>query len=201
MGRGNFVGTKVLHYAKDVPEPYYYLEGDNFFYVDGEEEASWKGTGTDNFFNSDHGQFAYQPYFVQLYGCLGKQVIDGGFTNHYRFMMLDSIPFSTSLVWVNEMGCPLKFSSLEIPSNSMINCHWTSYWYSTSLDVKTITRQEPLYYYAVTKDPDTEPTENHPLIRGNTINYQLTPGTWWLHTAPIWNPDKVSHSKHEVRQQ
>jgi hypothetical protein len=48
-GKGHFAG---VNYFVNSPTPVWYGEGDDMFYIDGEEHPSLHGTGTEDYFNS-----------------------------------------------------------------------------------------------------------------------------------------------------
>ncbi|MBD3175221.1 MAG: DUF2961 domain-containing protein [Armatimonadia bacterium] len=93
-GRGHYVGTvqSVYHVS-----PGWYGEGDDFFFIDGEEEPRLRGTGTEDYFCDAWGfrQFSYPSYGVPLWE--GYNTGDRG--SAYRWHLTDPVPFSESL-WV-----------------------------------------------------------------------------------------------------
>jgi len=91
-GRGQYVGT-VMSVINN--EDNWFGEGDDYFYVDGEKQASLAGTGTEDFFSDAWGLHDQQgPY----YGTTAA----GGFSmgdraSAYRWQVADPVPFTKSL--------------------------------------------------------------------------------------------------------
>jgi len=93
-GEGHYVGT-VLSVRTRSPE--WFGEGDDRFYIDGEEVASIQGTGTEDYFLSAWGlKLNSMPYS-------GTTLLEGGFghlgqkTTAYRWHVCDPVRFSRSL--------------------------------------------------------------------------------------------------------
>ena len=91
-GRGHYVGT--VHSAHQM-ETGWYGEGDDFFWIDGEETPRLKGTGTEDYFNDAWGFREYAAPFsgVPLY----EGVFAGDRVTAYRWHITDPIPFKESL--------------------------------------------------------------------------------------------------------
>jgi hypothetical protein len=91
-GRGQYVGT-VISWLANMPS--WIGEGDDFFYIDGEQTPSLRGTGTEDYFGDAWGfrQFN-QPYH-------GVSVWEGdhtgAHTTAYRWHIADPILFGKSL--------------------------------------------------------------------------------------------------------
>lgn len=92
-GRGHYVGTvySVLH-----TEAGWFGEGDDRFYIDGEEEPSLNGTGTEDYFSDAWGfrKFNHPYHGVTVWE--GYNAGDRG--TAYRWHILDPIPFKESLL-------------------------------------------------------------------------------------------------------
>jgi hypothetical protein len=91
-GRGHYVGTV---FSAQQAEIGWFGEGDDRFYVDGEETPSLSGTGTEDYFNDAWGfrRFA-APYFgVPLW----EGYMPGDRVTAYRWHLLDPVPFKKSL--------------------------------------------------------------------------------------------------------
>jgi D-arabinan exo alpha-(1,3)/(1,5)-arabinofuranosidase (non-reducing end) len=93
-GEGHYVGT-VLSVRTRSPE--WFGEGDDRFYIDGEDVASIQGTGTEDYFLSAWGlKRNSMPYS-------GTSVLEGGWgligqrTTAYRWHLLDPVHFQKSL--------------------------------------------------------------------------------------------------------
>jgi hypothetical protein len=115
-GEGHLVGVNLSMQSYDGGLSF--LEGDEMIYVDGEKEASVKGTGTEDYFNSgwyfNTGEFA-APY----HGLILKDDSLGRIAA-YRFHVLDVIPFRKSIRALIEHGD----RNTEVADYS-----GTAYWY------------------------------------------------------------------------
>ncbi len=115
-GEGHLVGVNMSMQSYDGGLGF--LEGDEMIYVDGEKQASLKGTGTEDYFNSgwyfNRGEFA-APY----HGLILKDDSLGRIAA-YRFHVLDVIPFKKSIRALIEHGTENE----EIADYSA-----TAYWY------------------------------------------------------------------------
>lgn len=115
-GRGHFVGLNMSmqSYNGDMQ----YLEGDEYVYVDGEQQPSLAGTGTEDYFNSgwyfNTGEFAAPSHGLILKDDSLARIAA------YRFHFADAIPFSSSLRFTIEHGD----RNAEIADYSS-----TAYWY------------------------------------------------------------------------
>lgn len=102
-GSGRIVGL-TLHSSKctniidpaSFPGSPWWGEGDEKFYIDGEEFPSWFGTGTEDFFGYAwcDGTLFNRPYHSQSY-CVGGSNSKGN-RSVTRIMLADSIPFEKS---------------------------------------------------------------------------------------------------------
>jgi len=91
-GRGHYVGT-VLSVRQHTAS--WWGEGDDFFFVDGEEEPSLRGTGSEDYFCDAWGfRKMERPYY-------GATVMEGfepfDRTTVYRWHIPDPVPFQKSL--------------------------------------------------------------------------------------------------------
>lgn len=102
-GRGHYVG---VNYYVDSPSPIWYGEGDDMWFVDGEEwPPTLHGTGTEDYFNCAwcprevyvHPYFGYARVNEGQTGWLGR-------THCYRFHIEDPICFAKSLRGSMEVG-------------------------------------------------------------------------------------------------
>jgi len=199
VGKGNLVGFKLTSTATKTALPFFYLEGNNYIYIDGEPEPSLSDTGMNNFFNTGNVDNPSSLFYTQLFGCLGRSVDKSAFTVFYRFFMLDAIPFQSSLVWINEIGDPSKRDIFAAEGLPAVNYNWMCFWYSGQTDNIGQERQENLFHYVIDQNPDSTPDYTHPVLKGNSLLLHLPPGTWWLHSAPIWDLSRVSHNQYEVQ--
>ncbi len=93
QGKGHYVGT-VLSVVQT--EPGWFGEGDEFFYVDGNQKPSIEGTGTEDYFNDAWGlRISEGPYTGVPVAEDGTRT--GARLTAYRWHLLDPIPFEHSL--------------------------------------------------------------------------------------------------------
>ncbi len=197
-GKGNFVGWNLLSASQTIEPKYFYLTGDEYFYVDGEQEASWLGTGEDNYFNGDDFFGEISHFWVPTHGCLIKMPKAGGVTHCFRFHFLDAVPFNTSLVLIKEIGCPIQYAKIETSQFISTQTEWTCFWYSAPTN-QSVTRNENLYYFAIDQQENSQPSHESPLMRNMSLHINLPPGEWWFHVAPIWDISQVQHMKKVVQ--
>ncbi len=101
-GSGRFVGVSMHIYKEyGVGDPqshpdWWWGEGDEKFFVDGEKFPSWFGTGSEDYFGYAWGSwmpFTY-PYHAQPFTNGGMWGIGNRLNNRYH--VLDNVPFTTS---------------------------------------------------------------------------------------------------------
>ncbi len=117
QGKGQFVG---VNYYVHSPDPLWYGEGDDMVFIDGNEQRTLLGTGTEDYFNTawcpqtifQHPFFGY-PRVNEEIGFMGR-------THVYRFHITDPIYFDKSLKFTIEHGHGNDFS-LDLGS--------VAYWY------------------------------------------------------------------------
>lgn len=91
-GRGHYIGTVQ---SVVMAEPGWYGEGDDFFFIDGEDEPSLRGTGTEDYFCDAWG---FRPVQALFYGIPIWEGMDKGDRGTaYRWHIPDPIPFRKSL--------------------------------------------------------------------------------------------------------
>jgi hypothetical protein len=117
-GKGHFVG---VNYYVHSPTPYWYGEGDDMIFIDGDTTPTLSGTGTEDYFNTSWGA-PKAPYSTPYFG-YAKVNDDIGFlgkTHIYRFNIADPIYFDKSLKFTIEHG-----------SNNVLTLDLASvaYWY------------------------------------------------------------------------
>lgn len=91
-GRGQYVGTVM---SVTMAQDGWFGEGDDFFYIDGEEVPSLQGTGSEDYFNDAWG---FRPRTSVWFGqphWQGWSAGDGGIC--YRWHVLDPVGFRKSL--------------------------------------------------------------------------------------------------------
>jgi len=100
-GEGHYAGT-VLSVRGGSKDFYPYLEGDEMFYVDDEEQPSIQGTGTEDYFNG--GWYYNAGTFADPLHGLVRKGSELGDTTQYRIHMLDHVPFRKRLRATIEHG-------------------------------------------------------------------------------------------------
>ncbi|MEW6200749.1 MAG: glycoside hydrolase family 172 protein, partial [bacterium] len=130
-GRGHYAGCflhmqgRFLPYSAPsllaVPLWFWFLEGDEMIFVDGENEPSIHGTGTEDYFNSgwyfNRGTFAAPFHGLILKDHLRARI------SAYRFHIPDPVPFEKSIRVTIEHG-----GTNDAPGCDYSN---TAYWYQT----------------------------------------------------------------------
>lgn len=92
-GKGHYVGTV---FSVRTRSPFWFGEGDEKIYIDGEEMASIWGTGTEDYFLSAWGlKVCSTPYFGVPY--FDQWGIVGGHTSAYRWHIDDPIVFNSGI--------------------------------------------------------------------------------------------------------
>lgn len=128
-GRGQYVGTVL---SVQQLRTGWFGEGDDRFYIDGEEYPSLRGTGTEDYFNDAWGfRRFYSPYFgVPLW----EGYFQGDRVSAYRWHLPDPVTFEKSLrVTIEHKGS--VFTDAGIQRGSFLERpDWLSsvaYWYQT----------------------------------------------------------------------
>lgn len=94
-GQGYFAGVTVAMQAYSKGDKWNFLEGDEFVYIDGEKDASIKGTGGEDYFQG--GWYFIDGVFNGLYHGLTLKDIDTMTLQCYRFHILDRINFDRDI--------------------------------------------------------------------------------------------------------
>ncbi len=100
-GKGHFVG---VNYYVHSPTPMWYGEGDDMIFIDGSQQPTLNGTGTEDYFNTafcpksvfSHPYYGY-PRVNNDIGWLGR-------THLYRFHITDPLFFNTDFKFTIEHG-------------------------------------------------------------------------------------------------
>ncbi|MFC2471110.1 MAG: glycoside hydrolase family 172 protein [Lachnoanaerobaculum gingivalis] len=123
-GKGHYVGCNltVKHYQGS-----WWGEGNDMFFIDGEEYPSLNGTGTEDYFNHAWGM---QKNAYPFYGTVVHESDSGDFQVSYRWHITDPVRFEKSLRVTIEHGHANHLSD-----------DWssTAYWYQTLPTLKTLT--------------------------------------------------------------
>lgn len=117
-GKGHYVG---VNYYVHCPSPMWYGEGDDMFFIDGQEwPATLNGTGTEDYFNSSWSP--NEPYNHPFFGT--ARIAEGygwlGRTHVYRFHITDPVYFDKSLTFSIEHGHN---------NNLTLDLATVAYWY------------------------------------------------------------------------
>jgi hypothetical protein len=96
-GRGRYVGT-VMSVVQ--AEAGWFGEGDDLFYVDGEEKPSIEGTGSEDYFNDAWGLHVDDGPYAGVPVAEGTGL--GARMTAYRWHLVDPVPFARSLRFVME---------------------------------------------------------------------------------------------------
>ena len=91
VGRGHYVGTVLSVRARSES---WFGEGDDFFFIDGDEAPTLKGTGTEDYFGDAFGLHEQQSAFC---GASRVELRNGGYSTAYRWHIGDPIVFQRSL--------------------------------------------------------------------------------------------------------
>lgn len=184
-GRGHYVGT-LLSMQPIGGSGFQYLEGDERIFIDGEEEPSIIGTGTEDYFSSgwyyDTGEYS-APY----HGVTIKDE-DTGRINTYRWHVEDPIPFEESLRFTIEHGGTNDMPGVQYSS--------VAFWYQTHPHPDFPPVPDRLLPLSQTTAPDIEAESlaDQATTTGGTVETQgMTSfeGTWggdgqlwWTHAEP-----------------
>ncbi|MBI1388425.1 MAG: DUF2961 domain-containing protein [bacterium] len=191
-GRGRYVGMSLKAVASPMEPKHFYMEGDDYFFIDGEELPSIQGTGLDNYFNGFNRMTSVSRFWSPTNGCWVKDDEDGGKSYCFRIHYLDAIPFHTSLTRVEEIGCPEQFYKVADANSAVVHYEWTQYWYGVPQSAHG-KRHERLYHYGISSQPNQAPTENSPVMIDQKLVMPVNTGDWWLHLSPVWDVSQVQH--------
>lgn len=157
-GSGYFAGITLAMQGYSKGDKLNFLEGDEFFYIDGREEASIKGTGTEDYFQG--GWYFIDGEFNGLYHGLIKRDVKNAFVQCYRFHFLDRINFEKSILFDIEHG--------QRPNNeARADYSSVAYWYQNE-------PHQPFEPLPENREP-TVPTEA--FFLPDAIEWEGTPGT------------------------
>lgn len=128
-GRGQYVGAV---YSVHQMENGWFGEGDDRFYIDGEEKPSLKGTGSEDYFCDAWG---FRPFAAPYYGVpLWEGYFAGDRVSAYRWHIADPVAFQKSLtVSIEHKGSVFTEQMVELGSFSE-RSDWVSsvaFWYQS----------------------------------------------------------------------
>jgi hypothetical protein len=101
-GEGHYAGVSMSMQDPFQPAGLNFLEGDELITLDGEEEASYRGTGTEEYFQGGL-YFRDGPFAAPYHGCPVRD-IDAGRVTAYRWHIPDAVSFSTDIAVRIEHG-------------------------------------------------------------------------------------------------
>ena len=143
-GKGQFIG---VNYYVNSPSPIWYGEGDDMFFIDGNQSPDLHGTGTEDYFNTAWcpKEVFMTPYFgyprIHLPENSEKRFDIGfmGRTHVYRFHITDPVYFDKSL----------KFSIEHGHNNVLVlEMRTVAYWYQSEAAripaIKPKTERQPM---------------------------------------------------------
>ncbi len=176
-GRGKYVGT-VLNVITN--EDQWFGEGDEYFYVDGEKEASLSGTGTEDFFSDAWGLQEQQSMYTGTTAA-------GGFTmgdrvSAYKWQIPDPIPFEKSLVaeiehagWTNKPDGSVHGSFDERPDDFSSVAFWYQTPFRTDLPALPVGRARLPFGNATVIDTETL----LPRVKTDQGSAEVQKGVFW----------------------
>ncbi len=130
-GKGNYAGTV---YSAQQVQMGWFGEGDDRFYIDGENIPSIQGTGTEDYFGDAWGfrEFSGQFQGVSLY----EGTLAGDRVTAYRWHIPDPIRFQESLKFtIEHRGSKVNEEGDQVSSSSE-RADWISsvaFWYQTPI--------------------------------------------------------------------
>lgn len=130
-GNGHYVGT-VLSSQNGIG--HWFGEGDDYFYIDGEEIPSISGTGTEDYFNEAWNMRVHSSLFT---GCtiFEPRAIDARITA-YRWHITDPVIFRKSLRFeIERTGYIINRKGETITESGSRPDNWSSvsYWYQDDI--------------------------------------------------------------------
>mgnify|MGYP003859212749 CR=1 FL=1 len=179
-GRGHYVGT-LLSMQPSQGRHLGYLEGDEIIYIDGEQDASIVGTGTEDYFSSgwyyDTGE-----YNAPFHGISIKDV-ENGRINTYRWHIEDPVPFKEEFLFEIEHGGTNDTENVEYSS--------VAYWYQTHPHPPFPPLPEKLMPMAQVIDPSIEAESliDKAKVTGGKLRVQdmeSFEGNSWGNNAQLW---------------
>ncbi|GAB4159129.1 MAG: hypothetical protein Fur0037_26430 [Planctomycetota bacterium] len=180
-GAGHYVGT-VLSVRTRSPE--WFGEGDDRFYIDGEEVASIQGTGTEDYFMSAWGLEANSMPWS------GTTVLTGSFgqigqrTTAYRWHLCDPVRFSKSLRvcfehkgWVP--GDEKPDGKVDGHTERFDDFASVAFWYQIG---------QPVRFFTMPAAKDRVPPNLDRIIEGKELlaTARVEKGTTELQKGPEW---------------
>lgn len=184
-GRGHYVGT-LLSMQPQQGAQLGYLEGDEVITIDGEEEPSIVGTGTEDYFSSGW-YYLTGEYSAPYHGVTIKNE-EKGRINTYRWHIEDPIPFKETFKFVIEHGGTNDMPDVEYSS--------VAYWYQTHPHSAFPPLPESLIPLSTVTEPSIEAEELLELIQVESGELEIQDMTnfngkwsgdrqlWWINAKP-----------------
>ena len=147
-GAGRFLGFNLHIY--NIVGAYWWGEGDEKFFVDGEKFPSTYGTGSEDYFGYAWCSANYFSEAFHSQNVTPGKIGDAGNYNNVRFQIIDSIPFTESFE-----GAMEKYHTDDITQYTA-----TAYWY---LDAEGTDPYTPVKYES----------EEELELRYKSLNYEL----------------------------
>lgn len=161
-GAGHYVGTVQ---SVQQMETGWFGEGDDRFYIDGEEDPSLRGTGTEDYFGDAWG---YRAFATPYYGVsLWEGYFPGDRSTAYRWHIEDPITFDESLKVTIEHKGSIFTDSTEFLGQFIEREDWVSsvaFWY-----------QSPAVGIATPIAPASERLPPYTLLNAADLTLRATP--------------------------
>jgi hypothetical protein len=164
QGRGHYVGT--VYSAHQVNNGWF-GEGDDRFYIDGEELPSLRGTGTEDYFNDAWG---FRPFAAPFHGVtLYEGPYAGDRVTAYRWHLPDPVRFTTKLkVSIEHRGSIYTDTGIQLASFQERK-DWLSsvaFWYQTP----PVANEQPL-------PPATNRVAPYRVLPAKSLTRRATPAS------------------------
>jgi hypothetical protein len=187
-GKGQYVGT-LLSMQDYKGSSLGFLEGNERVFVDGENEPSIAGTGTEDYFSSGW-YFDTGEYSAPYHGLTIKDTKLGRISA-YRWHIEDAIPFEKSIQFTIEHGAMNDFSKVDYTS--------VAFWYQTHPHPPFPTLPDdllPIVPTPIPHIPDMIEAEGiaSPAVTGGDLSVQEMDGydgTWSGDQQLFWMADKL----------
>ena len=163
-GKGNYVGTV---YSAQMVELGWFGEGDDRFYVDGEEYPSLRGTGTEEYFGDAWG---FRQFCAPFFGVpLWEGYFPGDRVSAYRWHLMNPVAFTKSLKVSIEHRGSLFTDEGQHLGQFFERPDWLSsvaFWYQSP----TVTFADPI-------PPAAERIAPYRVLDVGDLDVRATPGT------------------------
>lgn len=145
-GQGRYFGMHLVteEIGTQSTPPNFTQEGNEYIYVDDDQDPSCYGTGTEDYFNCGY-YYKYGELATPTHGCTDLHTSQKGYTpgfgpativpgnnglvSAYRFHLLDAIIFNEHFIFLLEAGYPKKGALADVNGKENLSYGWTCYWY------------------------------------------------------------------------